>query len=144
MNIREIWYLRMLWARVEALSFSLRLDSYHDHFTWRLTYVFYCCAHACLEPSLIPINSSCTAVVTRVWREKEKQKGTNCRGHQVYREVGAYVIIAALCIFFLMCYSVQSSPQLLSDSTLLLLQFMYTSVIARIYTVYCHVIDLFI
>ena len=71
-----------------------------------LVMFLYCCAHAYLEPCLIAISSSCNAVVARICREKEKEKSTNCLGHQIYREVGANVIIATLCIFFLMCSSV--------------------------------------
>jgi hypothetical protein len=37
---------------------------------------------------------------------KGKPKKAQTLGHQIYREVGAYIIIAALCIFFLMCYPV--------------------------------------
>jgi hypothetical protein len=76
--------------------------------------------------------------------EGNERKKPDCLGFQIYREVGANVLIATLCIFFLMCYSVYGNPQLVSDSTLLLLQFMYSSVVvALIHIMYFHDIDLF-
>jgi hypothetical protein len=60
---------------------------------------------------------------------ERKRKSTNYLGHQICREVGASVITAALYMFLVMRYSVYSSPQLVSGSTFLLLQFVYTSVV---------------
>jgi hypothetical protein len=36
-DIREIWYLRILWKIVETFQFSLRLDSFNNHCTWMPT-----------------------------------------------------------------------------------------------------------